>query len=289
MMSKPGRRCEPVMLSIKDLTIQTKAKTIVNRLELAVRPGEWFALAGESGSGKSMTASAIGGLLPSSVTAKGIIAWKENNLLALSAKQMRSLLGNEISYIFQDYHGAFTPFLRIGSQLDELIRAHGRQDRKARKQRCMEVLERVQLPAERVYRSYPFQLSGGQLQRAAIAAALLLEPKLLIADEPTTALDTLTAHRVLQLINRIRMETGISVLWITHDLRHVRKYADRIAVMRTGSLVETGETQAVLDHPSHPYTRRLLAAIPPLSPGAPARLPYSTEEQTTPDRSGSLG
>lgn len=166
------------------------------------------------------------------------------------------------------------------------MRAHGKQDRKARKQRCIEVLERVQLPAERVYRSYPFQLSGGQLQRVAIAAALLLEPKLLIADEPTTALDTLTAHRVLQLIDQIRTETGISVLWITHDLRHVRKYADRIAVMREGSLVEIGETQAVLNHPDHPYTRRLLAAIPPLSPGAPARLPYnSTEEQDAMERS----
>ncbi|EHS55582.1 ATP-binding cassette domain-containing protein [Paenibacillus sp. Aloe-11] len=277
------------MLSIKGLTIRSKANTVVDQLELAIRPGEWFALAGESGSGKSMTASAIGGLLPSSFTAHGVIAWKGNNLLTLSAKQRRSLLGNEISYIFQDYHGAFTPFLRIGSQLDELMHAHGCPDRNARKQRCIEVLEHVQLPAERVYRSYPFQLSGGQLQRAAIAAALLLKPQLLIADEPTTALDTLTAHRVLQLIDRIRMETGISVLWITHDLRHVRKYADRIAVMRTGSLVESGETQAVLDHPTHPYTRRLLTAIPPLAPNAPARLPYSTEEQITPERSGLHG
>ncbi|MEC0184145.1 ABC transporter ATP-binding protein [Paenibacillus peoriae] len=277
------------MLSIEGLTIRSKAKIVVDQLELAVRPGEWFALAGESGSGKSMTASAIGGLLPSSFTAHGVIAWKGNNLLTLSAKQRRSLLGNEISYIFQDYHGAFTPFLRIGSQLDELMHTHGCPDRNARKQRCIEVLEHVQLSAERVYRSYPFQLSGGQLQRAAIAAALLLKPQLLIADEPTTALDTLTAHRVLQLINQIRMETGISVLWITHDLRHVRKYADRIAVMRTGSLVESGETQVVLDHPVHPYTRRLLAAIPPLAPNAPARLPHSTEEQITPERSSLHG
>ncbi|AET60908.1 ABC transporter ATP-binding protein [Paenibacillus terrae HPL-003] len=277
------------MLSIEGLTIRTKAKTIVDGLELAIRPGEWFALAGESGSGKSMTASAIGGLLPPSVTTEGIIAWKGHNLLALSAKQRRSLLGNEISYIFQDYHGAFTPFLRIGSQLDELMRAHGSWDRKARKLRCIEVLERVQLPEERVYRSYPFQLSGGQLQRAAIAAALLLEPKLLIADEPTTALDTLTAHRVLQLIDRIRTETGISVLWITHDLRHVRKYADRIAVMRTGTLVETGDTLSVLDHPAHPYTRSLLAAIPPLAPSTPARLPHHSEEHVTPERSRSHG
>jgi peptide/nickel transport system ATP-binding protein len=277
------------MLSIEGLTIRSKAKTVVDQLELAIRPGEWFALAGESGSGKSMTASAIGGLLPSSFTAHGVIAWKGNNLLTLSAKQRRSLLGNEISYIFQDYHGAFTPFLRIGSQLDELMLAHGCPDRNARQQRCIEVLEHVQLSAKRVYRSYPFQLSGGQLQRAAIAAALLLKPQLLIADEPTTALDTLTAHRVLQLINQIRMETGISVLWITHDLRHVRKYADRIAVMRTGSLIESGETQAVLDHPVHPYTRRLLGAIPPLAPNAPARLPYSTEEQITPERSGLHG
>ncbi|RGL30490.1 ABC transporter ATP-binding protein [Paenibacillus polymyxa] len=274
------------MLTIEGLTIRTKAKTIVEQLELAIHPGEWCALAGESGSGKSMTAFAIGGLLPASVSAEGIIMWNDENLLALPVKQRRSLLGSEISYIFQDYHGAFTPFLRVGSQLDELMCAHGKQDRKARKQRCIEVLEHVQLPAERVYRSYPFELSGGQLQRAAIAAALLLEPKLLIADEPTTALDTLTAHRVLQLIDQIRMETGISVLWITHDLRHVRKYADRIAVMRTGVLVEAGQTQAVLDHPVHPYTCRLLAAIPPLSPGAPSRLPCnSTDEQLAPERS----
>ncbi|WP_226002132.1 ABC transporter ATP-binding protein [Paenibacillus sp. BJ-4] len=277
------------MLSIEGLTIRANAKTIVDQLELTIRPGEWFALAGESGSGKSMTAFAIGGLLPSSLTTDGVIDWKGNNLLTLSTKQRRSLLGNEISYIFQDYHGAFTPFLRIGSQLDELMHAHGSADRNERKQHCIEVLERVQLPAERVYGSYPFQLSGGQLQRAAIAAALLLKPQLLIADEPTTSLDTLTAHRVLQLIDRIRMETGISVLWITHDLRHVRKYADRITVMRAGSLVESGETTTVLDHPAHPYTRRLLAAIPPLSPSTPARLPYSTEEQISRERSDLYG
>ncbi|MDT3426281.1 peptide/nickel transport system ATP-binding protein [Paenibacillus forsythiae] len=260
------------MLTIQNLTISSGSQLLVNGLNLELRAGEWLALAGESGSGKTLAAASIGGLLPRGISYRGTLNWKGTDLTNLPPARRRKLLGLEIRYIFQDYQGAFTPFITIGKQLDELLSTHTDLDRHARRALGIEALERVNLPGDRVYRSYPFQLSGGQLQRATIASALMLHPALIIADEPTTALDSLTAQRVLKLIAAAKERMNTSVLWITHDLRHVRKYADRVAVMCRGELVEQGTKDEVLYTPSHPYTKRLIAAIPPLSPDAPERL-----------------
>ncbi|MGU3472899.1 ATP-binding cassette domain-containing protein [Paenibacillus sp. D51F] len=263
------------MLAISELSIRSGSQELVRSLSLELQEGEWLALAGESGSGKSLTAAAIGGLLPRQLSCSGSILWHGLELLALDAKSRRRLLGREISYVFQDYRNTFTPFLTIGSQLTELLGSHLSLAARDRKQRCLEELEQAGLPAEQVFGSYPYQLSGGQLQRAAIAAALLLRPKLLIADEPTTALDSVSSRKVLGLLDAAKSRYGISIVWITHDLRHARRHADRIAVMRTGSIVETGTARQMLEHPAHPYSRRLIASIPPLRREMPERLASS--------------
>lgn len=263
------------MFAISKLSIRSGSQELVRSLSLELQDGEWLGLAGESGSGKSLTAAAIGGLLPRPLSCSGSILWNGLELLRLDAKSRRRLLGSEISYVFQDYRNTFTPFLTIGSQLTELLEAHLSLAARDRRQRCLEELEQAGLPAERVFGSYPYQLSGGQLQRAAIAAALLLRPKLLIADEPTTALDSLSSRKVLGLLDAAKSRFGISIIWITHDLRHARRHADRIAVMRTGSIVETGSARQVLEHPAHPYSRRLIASIPPLRREMPERLAAS--------------
>ena len=179
-----------------------------------------MALVGESGSGKSITAASIGGLLPSGVTLKG-------GSIIFKQKGEAPILGKDISYIFQDYRSAFTPFLTIGKQFDETIRTHSKLAKKDRTAAIFQALKLVNLPNERVYKSYASQLSGGQLQRAAIALALVMKPALIIADEPTTALDSVSAAEVLQLLHKLKEEAGCAILFITHDLRHVRKYADR--------------------------------------------------------------
>ncbi|WP_203457117.1 ABC transporter ATP-binding protein [Paenibacillus tepidiphilus] len=259
------------MLDIKSLTIASRNRQIVRGIDLSVRPGEWLALAGESGSGKSLTAAAIGGLLPGSLIAGGTLIWRGCEVSKLPPAKRRRLLGREIGYIFQNVQGAFTPFLKIGKQMDEVLYTHTELNRSERIAACLEALADLNLPAQKVYSGYPHQLSGGQLQRAAIAMALILKPGLLIADEPTTALDSLSAHKVLRYINAAQEKHGMSVLWITHDLRHVRKYADRVAIMHLGEIVEQGNAADVLTHPGHAYTRRLLAAVPALSPGAVER------------------
>jgi oligopeptide/dipeptide ABC transporter ATP-binding protein len=173
--------------------------------------------------------------------------------------------------MFQNYQGSFTPFMKIGKQLVETIRSHEQVGVKEAREVAMEWLDRVQLPAARVFASYPFQLSGGQLQRASLAAALMLKPSLLIADEPTTALDVLTGEGVLELIADLRKHTNCAVLLISHDLNHVLKRTDRMAVMYGGRLIEEGATRDVCMCPQHPYTQLLLEARPKLT--AAARMP----------------
>lgn len=227
-------------LEIKQLHITAAdGNKLVHDASLSIEREEMLVLAGESGSGKSLTAAAIGGLLPKGMRASGKIMLDGKNLLELSSKQRRNLRGQEIGFIFQDYQGSFSPYLRIGKQLLEVLRSHAALPRKEAKNTVMSWLERVGLPAERVYGSYPFQLSGGQQQRAAIAAALLPEPSLILADEPTTALDVLTGEKVLDLLMNLQRTTGFAMLWITHDLRQVRKRAHRMAIMQRGVIVET--------------------------------------------------
>ncbi len=259
------------MLELNQLTIRSPERVLVDSVSLSVGAGEWLALVGESGSGKSLLSQSIGGLLPSGVQGSGSIRWNDNELIGLPARQWRQLRGKEIAYIFQDYQGGFTPFRTIAQHMDEYQRVHGEKDRKRRRAASEQALESVGLSAQLLDR-YPFQLSGGQLQRAAIALTLLLSPRLLIADEATTALDSVSGHRILELLRSKQQESGCAILFITHDWRHVRRYADRIAVMKDGQLVESGNRHRVLDHPRHAYTKQLIAAAPILERPEPTTL-----------------
>ncbi|WP_199426112.1 ABC transporter ATP-binding protein [Thermaerobacillus caldiproteolyticus] len=262
------------LLTVRHLHISCRNKPIVKNIDFAVRQGEWFTLIGESGSGKSITASTIGGLLPKEMSiAAGHVLFDNKDITHLSNKEFQKLRGKEISYVFQDYQSSLTPFMKIGKQMDEMIQAHCSLTKNERREIALQALEDVQLPAKRVYNSYPFQLSGGQLQRASIAMAIMLNPKLLIADEPTTALDSITAVHVLEVIANIKEKINCAILFITHDLRLARKYSNTIAVMKQGEIVEAGTKESVIYHPSHPYTKRLLGAVPTIkSSTSPAKL-----------------
>lgn len=239
---------------------------LVQDVNFTIHRGEMLALVGESGSGKSVTASTVLGLMPNALRiGGGSIHFQGEDVLAWSDKRRRQLRGKQIGYVFQDYQGSFTPFLKLGKQLVEMIRSHRDLSKQNAKDLALKWLDQVALPADRVFHSYPFQLSGGQRQRAAMAAAMMLEPSLLIADEPTTALDVLTGERVLDLLTNLQGQTGCAVLLISHDLRHVMKRADTIAVMKDGQIVEMNTAQAIQDNASHPYTQMLLKARPRLS------------------------
>ncbi|MEW9671483.1 ATP-binding cassette domain-containing protein [Ammoniphilus sp. 3BR4] len=258
------------VLELKDLNIcvqQGKSHHLLVRdLSLSIQPGETLALVGESGSGKSLTASAVLGLLSPSVhVSAGQIFFQGEDILPWPEKRRRQLRGKQMGYVFQDYQGSFTPFIKIGNQFVETLRAHREISKEEAKEGALVWLDQVGLPAERVFNSYPFQLSGGQRQRAALAAALILKPSLLIADEPTTALDVLTGEKVMDLLDQLQQQTGCAVLMISHDLRHVLKRADTIAVMKEGRIVEREAAHVIRLQPSHPYTQMLLKARPLLS------------------------
>ncbi|PKG22786.1 ABC transporter ATP-binding protein [Niallia nealsonii] len=253
------------VLLIKDLSIHHKSETLVQSVSFEIEEGEWYALIGQSGSGKSLTAFAIGQLLSKQFSFSGSISLNSQSLFDFSKKERRKIRGRDISYIFQDYTSSFTPFYTIGKHFDEYIKTHLSLSKPKRIAMAISAMEAVNLEGERVYKSYSFQMSGGQLQRAAIALAMLLKPKLLIADEPTTALDSVTSKHILELIQKMREETKCAVLFITHDLRLVRKYADYISVMKEGVIVESNTKKEIMDAPKHPYTVQLLSAIPTIS------------------------
>ncbi|MGE6663882.1 ABC transporter ATP-binding protein [Paenibacillus xylanexedens] len=236
---------------------------ITKDISFNIHIGETLAIVGESGSGKSVTASAVSGLLskPLAIT-HGQIVFQGINLLESQAGHVKSLRGKEIGCVFQDYHSSFTPFMKVGHQLMEVIRTHTRATRPEAKEMALDWLQRVSLPAERSFRSYPFQLSGGQLQRVALAAALMLKPALLIADEPITALDVITGQAIMDLMEELQCEVGCAILLISHDLRQIVKRSHRIAVMQKGHLVETGTRDQIKNAPHHPYTQALLKACP---------------------------
>lgn len=251
------------LLTIEELVVekQNESKAIINQLNLQIAKGEMIGLIGESGCGKSMTARTILNLLPGQMNAKGKILYKNRNLLELSHQEHRKLLGKEIGIIFQDYRGSFTPFIRIGKQIIETIRAHNPISKKEAKKMAVDVLTGMGLEAERVYRSYPFQLSGGQVQRAAIAMSLALKPSLLICDEVTTALDVMNGEKVLDYIEKMRKETGCAVLMITHDLTQAYKRTDKIYVMEHGEIVESGTPEVIRCDHRHPYTKKLCGCV----------------------------
>ncbi len=236
----------------------------VNSLELEIFSGEIVALVGESGSGKSVTALSILRLIPEpGVIVSGVIEYKSNNILNYTEKQMARLRGKEIGLILQDPASALNPTIRVGKQITEVVQTHFRLKPKAAKQQALELMTRVQLPnVERLYYSFPHQLSSGLKQRILIAIALAGRPSLLIADEPTTALDVSLQSQILSLMKQLIAESNISLLLITHDLSIVAEMADRVAVMYAGKIIEQAHTCDLFTKPLHPYTRALLNAVP---------------------------
>ncbi|ETA50088.1 ABC transporter ATP-binding protein [Ponticoccus alexandrii] len=238
-------------------------------LDLTIKSGEIVCLVGESGSGKSLCAGAIMGLLPEPLVrvTGGTVRFMGEELLGKSEAQMRALRGADISMIFQEPMTALNPQKTVGWQIDEVLRLHTKMNKAKRKERAIEMLERVHIPdPHSAYNAYPHQISGGQRQRVMIAMSLVLSPKLIIADEPTTALDVTTQLQILKLIRELQEEEGAGVLFITHDFGVVAEIADKVAVLCRGELVESGTTDAVLNHPQHPYTRALIGAVPALTP-----------------------
>ena len=240
----------------------------VAQVSLTVKPGEIVCLVGESGSGKSAIAHTIMGLQAKAlVPTAGKILLQGEDVLTMSSARLRELRCTSMSMIFQEPMTALNPVFACGEQIDEVLRTHTTLTASERQARVLDMIQKVGLPEPlRMLQSYPHQLSGGQRQRIMIAMALVLEPRLLIADEPTTALDVTTQAQILALIRTLQREHGTGVLFITHDFGVVAEIADRVAVLRQGELVEFGQKQQVLEHPEHPYTQMLIAAVPSMTP-----------------------
>ena len=253
----------PPLLSIRDLNIGFGPNAAAKSVSFDIARGETVALVGESGSGKSVTALSILKLLPPSAALSGTIEFTGQNLVAASPAELRAVRGNDISMIFQEPMTSLNPVHTIGRQVGEVLAVHKGLRANAARARTIELLEQVGIadPASRLA-SYPHQLSGGQRQRVMIAMALANEPDLLVADEPTTALDVTVQAQILLLLKELQQRLGMAMLFITHDLGIVKRIADRVCVMTQGEIVETGPVAQVFDHPQHTYTRRLLAAQP---------------------------
>ena len=255
------------LLEVEDMRIRLPGDqgpiTIVDGIDFSVEPGEIFGVAGESGSGKTMTTLALLRLLPRGAQVDGRAMFGGTDLLKLSGRALRSKRGNELSMVFQDPMTSLHPMLSIGKQMTDHVKAHLGMRRKAARGRAIELLDEVRIPdPERALSSYPHQFSGGMRQRIAIAIALACHPSLLIADEPTTALDVTVQAGIIGLLARLRREHGLAVILITHDLGVMSTIADRLTIFYAGRVVETGPMQEVIRTARHPYTRGLLAALP---------------------------
>jgi peptide/nickel transport system ATP-binding protein len=261
------------ILDIRNLTVQlpkgADRKFAVENVSLTVHPGEIVCVVGESGSGKSVSSHAVMGLLPKGqlTVTGGEILLEGENVLKASAGRLRDLRGTRMSMIFQEPMTALNPVVTCGEQIDEVLRIHTDLGATERKEKVIAVMESVRLPDPiKMYDAYPHQLSGGQRQRIMIAQALVLDPALLIADEPTTALDVTTQAQILKLVAEMQERRGTGVLFITHDFGVVAEIAHRVVVMQKGHVVETGTATEVLTNPQHPYTKMLINAVPTLTP-----------------------
>jgi peptide/nickel transport system ATP-binding protein len=271
-----GRAGEPV---------PTRALPAVRDVSFSIAPGEVLGLVGESGSGKSITSLAIMRLLPPQARVSGEILFAENgaarNLAALSDDSMRLLRGSRIAMIFQEPMTALNPVMRVGDQIAEAVRAHGTRSKSDAAQLAVQAMVDVAIPEpDRRARDYPHQLSGGMRQRVMIAMAIVNRPQLLIADEPTTALDVTIQAQILELLADLRRKFGLAMLFISHDLAVVSQVADRVVVMYAGSVVELGTKKQIFQAPAHPYTRGLLEAVPDLK--TERGRPLGTIEGTVP-------
>lgn len=268
------------VLRVEQLCVSTsEGKPILNTISFEIAAGETLCLVGESGSGKSVTSLTTLGLLPKGALSatSGRILLEGEDVLAVSNSRLKALRGSRMAMIFQEPMTALNPVLSVGRQIDEVLQTHTSLGAAERRAKVMDALSQVHLPdIERIHDAYPHQLSGGQRQRIMIAMALVLEPRLLIADEPTTALDVTTQQQILKLIRELQQKHGTAVLFITHDMGVVVDIADRVCVMRHGGIVESGSVDDVLARPREDYTKALLAAVPALKPRS-ARLEASAQ------------
>ncbi len=262
------------VLEIRDLTVGYStpqgAVTAVAGVDLDIAAGECVGIVGESGSGKSQLLLSILGLLPPQARIGGSVRYRGAELLGLNSAGLNRIRGARIALVFQDPMTALNPYLRVGEQLGEVARLHCGLSRRAAEERTLAMIESVHIgePARRA-RQYPHELSGGMRQRIMIAMALMAEPEIILADEPTTALDVTVQAQVLALLQELRERTGAALVLVTHDLGVVAQLADRIGVMRAGKIVELADCEALFARPSHPYTRALLSAVPRLDGAEP--------------------
>ncbi len=277
-------RREPV-LEVRDLTTRLRTRSgsfaAVDGVSFELAPGEALALVGESGSGKSMTCLSLVRLLPAAVEAtSGSVELNGEELMTKSSAQMRRIRGRDLAMILQDPLESLNPVLSIGRQVAESVRLDSpRPSRAAVRERVLELLRRVRIPAaEQRLRAYPFQFSGGMRQRVTAAIAIARQPKVLIADEPTTALDVTTQRQFLDLLDGLRREDGLALLLVTHDLGIVAETCDRVAIMYAGRIVEHGDVERVFARPAHPYTRALLESLPEIGDERLQRLPQIAGE-----------
>ncbi|WP_236794665.1 ABC transporter ATP-binding protein [Amycolatopsis sp. GM8] len=255
------------LLALRDVSIRFGDVETVRDVAFDVHPGEVVTLVGESGSGKSVTALSLLGLLPDTATVEGSALLSGHDLYTVDSRTLRAVRGGEIGMVFQEPMSALNPVFRIGTQLVDAVRAHRKVSRREARQRARELLELVELDAARVLRSYPHELSGGQLQRVVIAAALVHEPALLIADEPTTALDMTVQAGILRLLRSLRDRLGTAILLVTHDMGVVADIADRVVVLRDGRVVEQNTVTGLFQAPQAEYTRELLDSVLSLGSG----------------------
>lgn len=254
------------MLSIRNLSVRFndgREHVAVRGIDLDMAPGDTLGLVGESGSGKTVTAHTIAGLLERNyVTIEGEVLFEGRDLLKCTGEEMRLLQGKEIGMIFQEPMTSLDPLMRIGRQIEEALRLHSKFTGEERRNMALEVMRLVGLPTpDQTYKKYPHQLSGGQRQRAMIAAAFITHPKLLILDEPTTALDVTVQAQIIELLKRLNEKCGVSLLFISHDLRVIKRVCKKVAVMYNGEIVEYGDTEQVFSDPQHEYTKGLVAAV----------------------------
>lgn len=272
LLAKNDEARSPVLLEVRDLSVRIGYIHAVTGVSFTIREGEFFGVVGESGSGKSMTARAVIGLLPAGAVQEGEVLLRGENMAEVSARRMRELRGGSIGFVFQDPFSALDPIYTVGSQLVEVQRVRTSINKAQARKRALELLDEVGISDPvRVFDGYPHQLSGGMSQRVVIAMALISDPQLIIADEPTTALDVTIQLQVLDLLQRVAKDRKAAVMLITHDLAVVAETCVRVAVFYGGVIVEEATTEELFASPKHHYTKALLESLPKLGEREPFR------------------